>query len=226
MRLPAGLRDGCDGVLELLAPSRCLACRARGPVPWCDDCAEVVRDLPAGCPRCAAPQGAAHACWPSDAPIAATTAVYDYRGPVAAAITTAKIAGAASAWPALAARLARRLEGSASPAEVVTYVTTPASRVRARGFDHAAVLAGSVGEVLGLPVRRLLQATADGDRDRYRARHPLPGTYVLLVDDVLTTGATAWRAAACLRAAGADSVELAVLARAGSHPLGAATRRR
>jgi predicted amidophosphoribosyltransferase len=50
----------------------------------------------------------------------------------------------------------------------------------------------------------------------------LPGSNVLLVDDVVTTGTTAWRAAAELRAAGAGRIELAVLARAGTHPLGVA----
>jgi orotate phosphoribosyltransferase len=95
--------------------------------------------------------------------------------------------------------------------------------VRQRGVDHAEVLARAVGRVLDVPVARLLDAVADGpDRDRYRARLTLPGSLVLLVDDVLTTGTTAARAAAALRAAGADRVELAVVARAGTHPLGVA----
>jgi predicted amidophosphoribosyltransferase len=177
--------------------------------------------LGAGCLRCAAPRGAAHACWPPDAPIDATTAVYDYRGPVSAAVVTAKLAGGRSGWAPLAATLASRVVERAPEPDVVTWVTTPARRVRQRGVDHAEVLARAVGRALDVPVARLLDASTDGpDRDRYRARQVLPGSFVLLVDDVVTTGTTAARAAAALRAAGADRVELAVVARAGTHPLG------
>ncbi len=154
-----------------------------------------------------------------------TVAAYDYRGVVAAAIVTAKLAGAHAGWPGLVAPLTARLRADPPPVDVVTAITTPAGRVRTRGRDHAVVLAGLVAGGLGLPTLPLLAASAGPDgRDRYRARHRLPGTDVLLVDDVLTTGATAWRAAAALRAAGAGAIHLAVLARAGTHPLGVAVR--
>lgn len=212
-------------LLALLAPSRCLACRRRGPLPWCQACAGQVRTLPPGCSRCSAPHGSAHACWPPDAPIDRTVAAFDYRGPVAAAVVTAKVAGARAGWPALADALAERIVTAALDAEVVTWITTPPDRVRSRGSDHAEVLAGAVARALDLPCAHLLEARATrSSHDRYRARRSLPGTHVLLVDDVVTTGATAWRAASCLRGAGADRVELAVLARAGTHPLGAVPR--
>jgi len=212
-------------LLELFAPSRCLSCRGRGPLPWCAACAERVRHLPEGCRRCAAPRGGAHACWPPDAPIHATVAAFDYRGPVAAAVVTAKVAGARAGWPALALALGERMRDVEVDADVVTWVTTPAARVRTRGVDHAQVLATEVARAVDLPCIALLEARTGGaDRDRYRARRELPGTHVLLVDDVVTTGATAWRAADCLRRAGAGRVELAVLARAGTHPLGAVSR--
>jgi predicted amidophosphoribosyltransferase len=210
-------------LVDLIAPPRCLACRARADPPWCASCRRQVTVLGAGCLRCAAPRGSAHACWPPDAPIATTTAVYDYRGPVSAAVVTAKLAGARAGWGPLAQALATRVGERAPEVDVVTWVTTPDRRVRQRGTDHAEVLALAVGRVLDTPVARLLDAATDGpDRDRYRARSALPGSLVLLVDDVLTTGTTAARAAAALRAAGADRVELAVVARAGTHPLGVA----
>ena len=76
---------------------------------------------------------------------------------------------------------------------------------------------------LDVPLIRLLDVIAGPDhREGFRARMPVPGTDLLLVDDVLTSGATAWRAAAALRDAGAGRIVLATLARAGTHPLGAA----
>lgn len=213
---PAGLL-----LLDLLAPPRCLACRSRGRAPWCAGCAGEVRVVPSGCRRCGTPRAAAHRCWPADAPIASTTVAYDYRGPVARGLVTAKLAGAAAAWPALVAPLASRLAEQPPAVDVVTWVTTPAARVRARGVDHAACLAGLLAGHLGLPAVALLEAAAVRDGlDRYRATSRLPGTEVLLVDDILTTGATAWRAASSLQAAGAGRVHLAVLARAGTHALG------
>lgn len=152
-------------------------------------------------------------------------AVYDYRGPVAAAVVTAKLRGAVAGWPYLAAPLADRVRRAPLDADVITWVTTPAVRARSRGVDHARVLAHHVAQAVDRPCVRLLEARTNGRKgDAYTAVRPLPGTHVLLIDDVVTTGATAWRAAACLRRAGAGAVTLAVLARAGTHPLGAAAR--
>jgi len=151
-------------------------------------------------------------------------AAFDYRGEVAVAIATAKLAGAHAGWAGLSAPLVARLVAAPPPVDVVTWVTTPPRRVRQRGSDHAAVLARQVARGLGLPALALLDAVDGGRRgDTYHARHALPGTDVLLVDDILTTGATAWRAATELRRAGAGALHLAVLARAGTHALGAAT---
>jgi predicted amidophosphoribosyltransferase len=212
------------GLLALLAPPRCLSCRRRGRVPWCATCATAIRPQPRGCPRCAAPRGGVHACWPIDAPIDGTVAAFDYRGEVAVGIATAKLSGAHAGWAGLSAPLVARLAAAPPPVDVVTWVTTPAARVRQRGIDHAAVIADDVARGLGLPVLELLAATDRGRRgDAYVARHPLPGTDVLLVDDIVTTGATAWRAATELRRAGAGAVHLAVLARAGTHALGGVT---
>lgn len=209
------------GLLELLAPRRCLACRRRADPPWCAPCQAAIRPLPAGCPRCAAPRGGGHRCWPSGSPIAATVAAHDYRGAVARAVVTAKLTGAHAGWRALAEVLAERVSAVGIEADVVTWVTTAPARRRRRGVDHAEVLARVVAARSALPVLALLEAApSGGGRDRYRAVRALPGSEVLLVDDVVTTGATALRAAGALTAAGAGNVRLAVIARAGTHDLG------
>lgn len=105
--------------------------------------------------------------------------------------------------------------------DVVTWVTAVPARVRQRGVDHARAIAEVVAQALGAPLLQLLDVGAGPlHREGYHARLRLPGSEVVLVDDVLTTGATAWRAAAALRRAGASEVILVTLARAGGHPLG------
>lgn len=191
-------------------------------MPWCARCAVGVAPLPVGCARCAG-IGLGHACFDPGAGIDATIAAYDYRGAVSAAIVTAKLGGARAGWASLSEALARRVAAAPPVADVVTWVTTDPGRARSRGGDHARAIALEVGRWTGLPVVRLLDARARrSGGDRYRARHALPATDVVLVDDVMTTGATALAAAGALRRAGAGSVTLAVIARAGSHPLGPA----
>jgi predicted amidophosphoribosyltransferase len=141
-------------LLDLLAPPRCLACRSRGRAPWCPGCGSQVRVLAAGCARCGTPRGGAHRCWTPGAPISTTTVAYDYHGPLARGLATAKLAGAHAAWPALAAPLASRLAARPPDVDVVTWITTPAVRVRARGLDHAQRLAVLLGTRLGLRARQ------------------------------------------------------------------------
>jgi ComF family protein len=99
---------------------------------------------------------------------------------------------------------------------------------RRRGFNQAEVLARGVGEAVGLPVWEALikpartcpqsqtghRLRADNVRGAYRpAGIPLGGRCVYLVDDLVTTGATAAACAATLLAAGAGEVAVLCLAR-------------
>ena len=115
------------------------------------------------------------------------------------------------------------------PADVVTWVPLTRRRKAERGFDQAKILAVRVGGELGVPVRGLLRrAVSTGPqalRDAAERRAAMRGSFVvrdrasvparvLLVDDVLTTGATAAACAEALLRAGASRVTLLVAARA------------
>jgi ComF family protein len=108
--------------------------------------------------------------------------------------------------------------------DVVTWAPTSAARRRERGFDQGELIARCVGRQLGVPVQRLLERsgpahtqTGRSRADRlhgvaFRARPGLAGRRVLVVDDVVTTGATLRSARTALRAAGAGDVVLYAVA--------------
>jgi predicted amidophosphoribosyltransferase len=120
----------------------------------------------------------------------------------------------------------------AAETDAVTWVPLSRRRLAERGFDQARALAEAVGAGLSLNTVPLLERTVDlppqARRSAAERRAAMAGAFrpvrqcpprVLLVDDVLTTGATAGACAGSLRAAGARHVTVLTAARAVSAPL-------
>jgi predicted amidophosphoribosyltransferase len=115
----------------------------------------------------------------------------------------------------LAGLMVRRLR--TGKVDVVTWAPTSGQRSRRRGYDQAELLARAVAHELGVPCRRLLyrrhgpEQTGHTRAERlhgpaFRARPVSSRLRVLLVDDVVTTGATLAAASEALRSAGIGSV--------------------
>ena len=154
-----------------------------------------------------------------------------YSGPVRAALHALKYDGERRLVPPLAAAMAARLGRVALPVDLVVHVPVHRDRLRHRGFDQAELLARAVAARLRLPTLAALERTAEtaaqhalGRSERaanvgaafrvaQRTLATLPGRGVLLVDDIVTTGATMGGCASALLDAGARAVYGAAIAR-------------
>ena len=202
-------------LLDLVLPRDCAGCAVPGRT-LCLRCAEALEAPPVAHRPMPAPPGL---------PPLVTAAAYD--GVVRSMLLAHKERGRL----ALAGPLGRALAGAAAVhghglgAVLVPVPSSPAS-VRARGHDHARRLAAVAGRRLGVRAAAVLvQARGVDDQSgldaaaraanlagALRARRALDGWHVVVVDDVVTTGATLAEATRALTAAGATVHGAAVVA--------------
>jgi ComF family protein len=212
-------------LLDLALPPVCAGCGREGDA-ICHACLPAVAsrvDLPPGTPLGLAegpPEPLLQLEWCS--PFNATTR---------RALHALKYDGERRLAGPLGGVLAARWRRAGAGGEILVNVPVHDQRRRERGYDQAALLAEEAAARLGLPWRNALvrrrATTAQYRLDRrHRAANLVdafvaaPGAapairdrWVVLVDDVVTTGATLTEAARALRAAGASAVSAITVAR-------------
>ena len=226
--------DGWRRLLGRAWPAHCLACGGRGEAGR-DLCAACHAGLPwlhAACPRCAlplpAPAEACGECLRNPPPLDAVHAAFIYAPPLDRLLPRFKFHGDLAAGCLLAALMCEATPRFPPDAAIVP-VPLHRERLRQRGYDQALELAKPLVAACALSLRDdlLLRARATAAQSRLHAgqrKRNLRNAFeidasavmppcVVLVDDVMTTGATLHAAAKALRKAGVARVEAWVCAR-------------
>lgn len=205
-------------MLERLFPPKCVLCRKLLTREETDLCAACRKELPDPVRRTE-----------SLSFVSEWTAVCYYEGKARQSLLRYKFSGRRAYAPAYGRLLAARiLREFSEEIDWIVYVPVSARRRRKRGYDQSQLLAQAVGRELGIPVVAALEKIRDnpaqsGLKDAARRRANVAGVYrtgkvdlrekrVLLIDDVITTGATVSECARVLRTAGASAVLCAAFA--------------
>jgi ComF family protein len=212
-------------LLDLALPAACAGCGVEGE-PLCAMCRPALDarlTLPAGTPL-----GLAEG--PPE-PLLQLDWCAPFAGATRRSLHALKYSGERRLAVPLGAAVAARWRAAGAGGDLFVPVPVHPSRRRERGYDQAELIAAAASDVLGLPWRPALARTrATAAQYRLDRRHRasnvhaafevragpacgVAGRWVVLVDDVVTTGATLVACAEALLASGATAVSAVTVAR-------------
>ena len=212
-------------LLDAAFPAACAGCGVEG-APLCAAC------LPALAARRGTPPGVPLGL-PSSVPLPLLQLEWcaPYAGVVRSAIHALKYAGERRLAVPLGAAIAARWAEAGAGGQVLVPVPIHAERLRHRGYDQAVLLAEAAAADLRLPAvtalararptrpqfelgrERRAENVADAFRVLDASRAAVAGRWIVLIDDVATTGATLVACANALLAGGASGVSACTVAR-------------
>jgi ComF family protein len=234
-----GFRHVTKALEDTFMPSRCVFCGTRSREGEADLCSGCFDDLPwneISCSRCAQPVATplpehVHCadCQLRPPPFAAAVAPLLYSFPVDAAIKALKFRRKFYYAPAFGLLLARALPTLGGEVDTLLPVPLHWRRHALRGFNQAEELCKVIRKLHRLPllgnvVRKRATRSQSGLNAKQRRRNlraafavrgKIQAKHVLIVDDVITTGATCRQLATALLENGAQKVSVLAVARAG-----------
>lgn len=234
--MSVGLSRLAKACFDLVYPLRCVSCRRKIPsdrvIPLCPECRDAVKRVPPPyCRRCGRTlqtrslgRGICADCIRGRVDFDRAFSLFLYEGPVKALVHELKYRGKRRLGTVLGGLMSgfiREHSIDLDFVDVVVPVTLHPAKLREREFNQSLLLARECARTLGRPVaentlvrtRNTRSQTGLPQEERRRnvegsfaCPAPVKGMNVLLVDDVMTTGATASDAARALKQSGAAVV--------------------
>ena len=215
-----------DSLISLVAPHLCYSCGELGTV-LCDNCKyNIISDYIDSCVLCETSSDISNVCTSCKPAFSRAFCVGERTDELRRIIDAYKFENVKVAYKVLAQLLSRRIGHLPSSITIVPIPTIP-SHIRQRGYDHTLLIAKELAKLqkLHLNSRLLKRITNTQQRgaskkqrqaqakDAFRVDTSVDGGVFLLIDDVITTGATVNFAAKDLLGAGADEVWVAIVAK-------------
>lgn len=228
-----------SSVVDLLLPQVCLACGgavdSHSEIPLCNSCIDLIETVEQGCGICGVPWTEGKICddCKSQRPsFDKAVAPFVYGGPIKDMILRLKYAKKSTVVRFLSESMAWALRKKGiEHIDLIVPVPTNFKKFRKRGYNPAGLLAKELGRILEIDVVSDLLIFKGDDSQKGKTAvqrremrldefyvnraWQLEGEDILLVDDVMTTGATADACAIRLKEAGANKVFVVTAARTG-----------
>lgn len=219
-----------ESIISILAPHNCIQCGHEGSL-LCDDCmSKSTAPLPARCYHCNKFSQNNKTCTTCKK-VSSLSHVWiyaEYKGIVKELVQLLKFNRARNAANTIA-DLLQRIQITVPNDVFIVPIPTASNRRRQRGYDQAELIAKKFAKAqkcrINNTLLRIGQTRQVGSKRRVRLRQIqnsfiikqpslISGKHIILIDDVITTGATIESAAKALRKAGAKRVDALIFARA------------